>query len=171
MGIGILRAIVGLLFMGHGLQKLKGWFGGPGPEGTGQFFESLGLRPGKRHAVAAGAAETTGGALLALGLLTPLAGALLTGTMATAIKTVHLPNGPWAADGGWEYNAVLIALLFAVTDVGPGRVSLDHRLGTELTGPGWAIAELVAGLGGAAANLQQVEPEAAPPAAPQTAAA
>jgi putative oxidoreductase len=171
MGIGILRAIVGLLFMGHGLQKLKGWFGGPGPEGTGQFFESLGLRPGKRHAVAAGAAETTGGALLALGLLTPLAGALLTGTMATAIKTVHLPNGPWAADGGWEYNAVLIALLFAVTDVGPGRVSLDHRLGTELTGPGWAIAELVAGLGGAAANLQQVEPEAAPPAAPQSAAA
>jgi putative oxidoreductase len=160
MGVAILRAIVGLLFMGHGLQKLKGWFGGPGPEGTGQFFETLGLRPGKRHAVAAGSAEMTGGALLALGLLTPLSAALLTGTMATAIKTVHLPNGPWVAEGGWEYNAVLIALLFAVTDVGPGRLSLDRRLSIELSGPGWAIAELAAGLGGAAANLKQVEPEA-----------
>ena len=95
----ILRMLLGALFMGHGLQKLKGWFGGYGIEGTGQFFESIGLRPGKRHATAAGAAETAGGALLALGLLTPVASAALIGTMATAVKTVHLEKGPWVTRG------------------------------------------------------------------------
>ena len=68
----ILRFVVGGYFFGHGTQKLFGWFGGHGPEGTGQFFESLGMRPGKRHAVAAGAAEAGGGTLLVLGAATPL---------------------------------------------------------------------------------------------------
>jgi putative oxidoreductase len=168
MAIAILRAVIGLLFMGHGLQKLAGWFGGHGPEGTGQFFESVGLRPGKRHAISAGAAETTGGALLALGFLTPLAAALLTGSMTTAVKTVHIDKGPWVAEGGWEYNAVLVAALFAITEAGPGRASLDHKLGINLSGPVWAIAALAAGAGGAAAVLSSVEPEqqtvATPPA-------
>jgi putative oxidoreductase len=168
MAIGILRAVMGLLFMGHGLQKLTGWFGGHGPEGTGQFFESLGLRPGKRHAVSAGMAETTGGALLALGFLTPLSAAMLTGTMATAVKTVHLDKGPWVAEGGWEYNAVLVAALAAITEVGPGPASLDHKLGIDLSGPGWALAALAAGAGGAAAVFASVEEEpqtvATPPA-------
>src|SRR5215210_3774875 len=99
----ILRTLMGVLFMGHGLQKLRGWFGGYGIEGTGQFFESVGLRPGKKHATAAGIAETGGGALLTLGLLTPAGAAALIGVMATAVKTVHLENGPWVSEGGWEY--------------------------------------------------------------------
>src|SRR6266480_4062665 len=99
LGLLVIRVVVGLLFVGHGTQKLFGWFGGYGPEGTGQFFESIGLRPGKRHAVAAGMSETTGGALLALGFLTPVAAALLTGVMATAIRTAHAGKGPWATDG------------------------------------------------------------------------
>jgi putative oxidoreductase len=160
----ILRVLVGALFMGHGLQKLRGWFGGYGIEGTGQFFESVGLRPGKRHATAAGAAETAGGALLALGLLTPVASAALIGVMATAVKTVHMEKGPWVSDGGWEYNAVIIAALAALTETGPGAVSLDRTLGTELSGPFWAFAALAAGLGGAAANLSMTEE------APQTVA-
>src|SRR5215213_3364951 len=91
-----LRGVVGPLFVGHGTQKLFGWFGGHGPDGTGGFFESLGLRPGKRHAIAAGSAETAGGALLTLGAFTPLAQAMITGTMVTAVRKVHAPNGPWA---------------------------------------------------------------------------
>ena len=85
LGLALLRAVVGLLFFGHGTQKLYGWFGGHGPDATGQFFESLGLRPGKRHAISAGAAEAGGGALIALGFLTPAAAAGIIGTMATAI--------------------------------------------------------------------------------------
>jgi putative oxidoreductase len=151
LGTFVLRTVVGVLFMGHGLQKLRGWFGGHGIEGTGQFFEGLGLRPGKRHATAAGAAETAAGALLTLGFLTPAAQALLTGTMTTAIDKVHLRNGPWAAEGGYEYNLVLIAAAFAVTSAGPGALSLDEALGIGMKGDGWAIAGLGAGIGGAAA--------------------
>ena len=92
----LLRLSVGGFFIGHGTQKLFGWFGGHGLDATGQAFESMGLRPGKRNAIAAGAAEAGGGALLALGLATPLAGAALTATMLTAIHRVHLKNGPWA---------------------------------------------------------------------------
>jgi putative oxidoreductase len=72
-------------------------------------MESLQMRPARLNALAAGVTETAGGALLAAGLATPLAAAGLTGVMTTAIRKVDLPNGPWAANGGWEYNAVLIA--------------------------------------------------------------
>src|SRR4029077_3280027 len=94
-GIAILRAVVGGLFIGHGLQKLLGKFGGHGLEGTAGFFEAIGLKPGKVHAPAAAAAEAGGGALLLAGAATPLASAAITGTMAVAIKTVHAPKGPW----------------------------------------------------------------------------
>ena len=90
----LLRLSVGGFFFGHGTQKLFGWFGGHGLDATAECFEQLGLRPGKRNAIAAGAAEAGGGALLALGLATPLAGAALTGTMLTAIDRVHAKNGP-----------------------------------------------------------------------------
>jgi putative oxidoreductase len=151
LGMLVLRTVVGVLFMGHGLQKLRGWFGGHGIEGTGQFLESLGLRPGKKHATAAGAAETTAGALLTLGFLTPAAQAMVTGTMAIAIDKVHFRNGPWSAEGGYEYNLVLIASTFAVTSAGPGALSVDEALGIDTTGAGWALAGLGAGLAGAAA--------------------
>src|SRR3954466_9048756 len=94
-GIAILRAVIGGLFVGHGLQKLTGAFGGHGLEGTAGFFETLGLYPGKHHATAAGATETAGGALLVAGLATPAATAALTGTMTVAIGKVHGRNGVW----------------------------------------------------------------------------
>jgi putative oxidoreductase len=145
-GLALLRIIVGGLFMGHGLQKLAGWFGGYGLEGTGQFFEdSLNLRPGKAHAAAAGAAEAGGGALLAAGLDTPVGAAMLSGTMITAIRKVHAPKGPWNSDGGYEYNLVLLAIVFALSDVGPGKLSLDAAIGREHKGLPWALGQLAAG--------------------------
>ena len=153
LGLAVLRLIVGGLFVGHGMQKLAGMFGGGGLDGTAQAFESLGLRPGKTHAVAAGLAETGGGALLAAGAATPVAATLLSGTMITAISTVHAPKGPWATNGGYEYNLVLMAIVFAVTDVGPGHWSVDASRGRARWGAPWALAQLGAGLAGSLATV------------------
>ena len=134
------RVAIGSLFIGHGTQKLFGWFGGPGPEGTEGMMTSLNLHPPRRNALAAGISETAGGALVVAGLATPLAAAGLIGTMATAIRKVHWANGPWAANGGYEYNVVLIAALTALVETGPGDMSLDALLGRKLSrarvGPG-----------------------------------
>ena len=169
MDIGrlILRGAVGPLFVGHGTQKLFGWFDGHGPDGTGGFFESLGLRPGKRHATAAGVSETLGGALLTLGALTPVAQAVITGTMVTAIRKVHAQNGPWVTQNGFEYNLTLIALTAALTETGPGRPSVDSALfGDGMKGKGWAVAALAAGIAGSYLVTERlVEPAAEP--APQ----
>lgn len=96
------RVLIGGLFIGHGGQKLFGWFGAPGRAGTEGMMESLQMRPAKAHAVAAGVSETVGGALLVAGLATPLAAATITGVMTTAIRKVHAPNGPRTTNGGWE---------------------------------------------------------------------
>jgi putative oxidoreductase len=150
LGRTALRFVIGPLFVGHGTQKLFGWFGGHGLEGTGAFFEQLGLKPGKRHATAAGASETIGGALLTLGALTPVAAGLVTGTMITAIRKVHLAKGPWATNGGYEYNLTLIAAMLALTEAGPGRPSVDAAVFPRLKGNGWALAEFAAAAAGAA---------------------
>jgi len=173
LGLTLLRVLLGGLFIGHGAQKALGKFGGFGPDGTGQFFESMGLRPGKPLALAAGYSEMTGGALLALGWATPLAGTLITGVMTQAIRSVHLDKGPWISDGGWEYPAVIVAGVFAITDVGPGDLSLDHALGTERTGAGWALAQLAAGVGGAYAltALSPAQPQGDGPVESATAGA
>jgi putative oxidoreductase len=113
------------------------------------------------HAAAAGAAETGGGALIALGLATPLGASLLSGTMITAIRKVHAAKGPWASDGGYEYNLVLLAIVFALSDVGPGRLSLDHALGRERKGLSWAIAQLAAGAIGSTVAIQVGERQSA----------
>jgi len=159
------RLLIGGLFVGHGAQKLKGWFGGPGLEGTTGFMTSLELHPGKRNAIAAGVTETAGGALLALGLGTPFAAAALTGTMVTAIRKVHLPNGPWNAEGGWEFNAVLIAAALLITEQGPGPISLDAAWGLERKGLGWALAAGALGVAGSYATVEMGRRNA-PPAAP-----
>jgi putative oxidoreductase len=130
----LLRTTIGMLFVGHGLQKLAGWFGGPGLNATAGGFEKMGMRPGKLHAAAAGVAETGGGALLITGAANPLAGTMLTGVMTTAVEKVHLKNGIWVTKGGFEYNLVLVAALFAVT--------------AEEDGVGWALAQLAAGVAG-----------------------
>jgi putative oxidoreductase len=157
MGRLLARAAIGGLFIGHGTQKLFGWFGGHGPDGTGKFFESLGLRPGKRNALAAGGVEAGGGALLAAGFLTPVASAGLIATMFTAIRKVHGKNGPWSTDGGWEYNAVLIAALLAITEAGPGPLSIDAALDGERRGTALALATLAAGAAGSYAVTQLAE--------------
>src|SRR3954452_15763109 len=162
MFILISRAVIGGVFVGHGMQKLKGWFGGHGLEGTAGFFEQLGLRPGKVHATAAGMAEAGGGALLVMGAATPMAASAITGTMTMAIHKVHAAKGPWVTDGGYEYNLVLMAAVFAITAEGPGAFSVDRRK----WGTAWALAELAAGVGGALALAkfaesrgEEVEPE------------
>ena len=161
LGLTFLRTVIGALFFGHGAQKLFGWFGGHGPEGTGQFFEALGLKPGIKHARAAGAAEAGGGVLLALGLFTPAAAAAIIGVMSTAIRTVHMKNGPWVSDGGYEYNLSLIAIMVALADLGPGDVSLDHALGIEVSGPLVALLALAGGVGGATLMTRSSEAEPA----------
>jgi putative oxidoreductase len=175
VGLTLLRAVVGVLFFGHGTQKLFGWFGGHGLEGTAGFFESIGLKPGRKHATAAGAAEAGGGALLALGFLTPAAAASVIGVMSTAIRKVHAKNGPWVSDGGYEYNLALIAVMVALADVGPGDLSLDHALGIEVKGPLVALLALAAGIGGAVLMTEagSPAPEPTPPATatPETAEA
>ena len=148
LGLTFLRVVIGALFFGHGTQKLYGWFGGHGIEGTAGFFESLGLKPGRRHATAAGAAEAGGGVLIALGFLTPAAAASLIGVMSTAIEKVHLKNGPWAGNGGYEYNLALIAIMVVLADLGPGDFSIDHALGIEVKGPGVAVLALGGGVVG-----------------------
>ena len=162
----ILRGVVGPLFVGHGTQKLFGWFDGHGPDGTAGFFESLGLRPGKRHATAAGVAETAGGALLTLGALTPVASALLSGAMLTAIRKVHIQNGPWVTANGYEYNLTLVALTAALAETGPGRPSVDGALFPSFKGKGWAIAALAAGAAGSYLTTEKLT-EAQAVSAPQ----
>jgi putative oxidoreductase len=161
------RVTIGALFFGHGTQKLKGWFGGHGLDATAGAFEQLGLRPGRRNAIAAGASEAGGGAALALGLATPFASAALIGTMCTAIYRVHLKNGPWVTNQGYEYNLVLILTAALLAELGPGPVSLDHLLGTERSGPGWGLAALAMGGAGAFAAHQLSESAAETPAAPE----
>jgi putative oxidoreductase len=148
LGTLFVRTTIGALFVGHGTQKLFGWFGGHGIEGTGGAFESMGLKPGQRHARAAGAAEAGGGLLLTLGLLTPVAATSIIATMVTAIRKVHAKNGPWVTEGGYEYNLVLIGAMVALADNGPGPFSLDARLFPGLKGTPFALLALAAGTAG-----------------------
>lgn len=151
MGLGklILRATLGGYFFGHGMQKLAGWFGGGGPDGTGEMFEQIGLKPGRESAILAGAAEAGGGSLLALGLFTPAAVSMLTGVMTNAIRHVHAKNGPWVTEGGVEYPVVILAALAALAEDGPGRFSLDEALGLRLRGPVVTALAMAAGAAGA----------------------
>lgn len=144
-GLLAIRLVVGLLLLGHGMQKLLGWFGGHGLAGTGGWFETLGLRPGRSHAMLAGIAEAGGGLLLALGLLTPLACAAIIGVMTTAIATVHWPK-VWVTEGGLEYPLVLLVVAFGIACAGPGSAALDTALGIGLSGAAWGLGVLVVGV-------------------------
>jgi putative oxidoreductase len=138
--------VVGLLFFGHGAQKLFGWFGGHGLSGTGAFFENMGFPQGKRQAFLAGLFEAGGGLLIALGLFTPFAAAAIIAVMTVAVIKVHAAKGVWSQNGGFEYNAVLVAIVFALAGVGAGNWSLDHALSFNLHGTVWALAALGAGI-------------------------
>jgi putative oxidoreductase len=156
MNVGRLlaRIAIGGFFAGHGTQKLFGWWGGPGIENASQTMGKLDLHPPKRNAVAAATAETTGGVLLALGALTPVAASLITSTMLTAIRKVHLSKGPWNTGGGYEYNVVLIAAAAALVDCGPGSPSVDRALGIEAKGSRWTLASLAAGAAGSTLAIE-----------------
>ncbi len=159
------RLFIGGLFMVHGTQKLFGWFDGPGLDKFAGIMEQLGMKPGRRNALAAGVAEAGGGAAIALGAFTPLAAASLIGTMVTAIRTVHLEKGFFATNGGYEFNLTLIAALLILVDGGPGELSLDSALGIHETGPGWALTAAALGVAGstlAMAAGAAGTPEAAP---------
>jgi putative oxidoreductase len=148
------HVIVGLLLVGHGLQKLMGAFGGHGLRGTAHMMDSLGLRPPRVHAIAAGCAETTGGTLLALGLLTPIGAAFIIAVMLTAALTAHAGKGLWVTEGGFELPLTNAAIAFALAGAGPGEWSLDYALGLDMTGAGWALGALAVGvLGGLTAVL------------------
>ena len=166
LGALALRGTIGPLFVGHGTQKLFGWFDGPGLDGVSGMMEKLELRPARRHALLAALAETVGGALLTLGAFTPAATAMLTGSMTTAIRKVHGSKGPWVTGGGWEYNAVLIAAMAALTDNGAGPLSVDSARLSSLRGPVWAAAAVAAGVAGS--YLAERPPFNAPAPEPET---
>jgi putative oxidoreductase len=164
VGLLVLRLVVGAVFIGHGTQKLFGWFGGYGIAGTGGFLESLGYRPGKHFAALGGLAEAGGGLLLMLGLFTPLAAAAIIAMMINAIFAVHFENGAWAQNNGFEYPLVLAVAAAAIALGDGGTASLDSALGLDLGGV-WAVIGIafgvVAGAVTAATRRVEGEPEAA----------
>jgi len=128
----IVRLLIGLGLAAHGAQKLFGWFGGYGLAGTGGYFEGLGFKPGKLFAGAAGLGEMTGGLLVALGLFGALGPAIVLAVMLVAVLTVHVKNGFFTANNGWELPALYIGGAFALPFVGFGAYSLDRALGLTL---------------------------------------
>jgi putative oxidoreductase len=145
VGLLLIRLVVGLTVATHGIQKLTRRFGGHGISGTGEAFEQMGFRPGRRFAVLAGLTELGGGLLLATGLLTPLGVAGIVGMMLAAICYVHHPHGFFVQSGGFEYPLVLAVSAAAIALTGPGRYSIDHVLGWSLSGWTWFIAAVGAG--------------------------
>ena len=146
-GLLLLRVIVGGTMFGHGAQKLFGWFGGPGPRGTGGFFGQLGFRAPLAMAVAAGLAEASG-LLLAAGFVTPLASLAIAVVMLNAIATVHWPKGFWNSNGGYEFNLTLLTVGVAIAAIGPGRFSIDRAIGWDdnISGVWWGVGVLAAAL-------------------------
>jgi putative oxidoreductase len=143
------RIALGGALAAHGTQKLFGWFGGHGIAGTAGFFESVGFKPGKLNAYAAGIGEAGGGTLLALGLATPAAGAAVAGTMVVA-ASMHKDKGWFAQNGGYEFPAVLGLAGAALALGGPGQLSLDAALDHRLNRP-WMQATALVGVIPAAA--------------------
>jgi putative oxidoreductase len=127
-----LRIPIGIIFMAHGAQKLFGAFGGYGLEGTGQWMASIGLEPGYLMALMAGSAEFFGGLFILLGLLTRPAAAVLALTMIVAIASVHLANGLFMANNGYEFGLALLAASVSLFLSGSGNISVDRLLSKKL---------------------------------------
>lgn len=128
----ILRAPIGLILAAHGAQKLFAWFGGYGLDGTGQWMESIGLTPGYLMAVLAGSAEFFGGLALLLGLFTRPAAVVVAFAMLIAIFSVHIGNGLFLANNGYEYGLTLFVVLVAIAVQGGGRFSIDNLIFKKL---------------------------------------
>jgi putative oxidoreductase len=160
-GLLLIRVVLGVIMVAHGAQKLFGWFGGHGLSGTGSGLESMGLKPGRVYAAVNGLAEFGGGALLVLGLLTPLGAATVAGVMFVAIATVHWRNGFFNTRGGYEFNLLIVATAIALAITGPGEISIDRLAGWTLSGPAWGLAALVisAAAAGSVLALRKRQPE------------
>jgi putative oxidoreductase len=150
LGLFVIHVVVGAFVAAHGAQKLFGVLGGFGLEGTGQYLEGFGLRPGKPFALAAGSAELFGGLAFAAGFLTPVAAALIAATMLVAARTDHRGKGFWIYNGGFEYALTNAAVAIGVAINGAGEWSLDHAIGWDVSGLAWGLGALgVAALGAA----------------------
>ena len=153
-GLLVLRLVVGLSMAAHASQKLFGWFGGHGLAGTSGFFETLGFRPGRLFALAAGATELVSGILIALGFLGPIGSALMLSVMIVAALTVHWKNGFFASAGGIELTVLFGVAAVALAFTGFGQFSLDALTGLDtFFTPTDAIAALAVGVIGAIGNL------------------
>lgn len=126
VGLLLLRVVLGLTIAAHGAQKLFGWFGGDGLSATGKAFAGMGYPAGKAMATVAGLTETLGGLGLVLGLLTPLAGAAVLGTMINAVTTTA--SGGFFAPDGVEYPMLMGAGAATLALTGPGRYAVDRLL-------------------------------------------
>lgn len=145
LGLLILRLSLGPMLVLHGWNKV---FGAGGLAGTQGWFESLGLRPAWLHARVAPLNEIGAGVLMTLGLLNGLAAMAFVGLMLVATFTDHRGKGYFVFKGGWEYTVLVAMVAVAIAALGPGEWSLDHAVGLDLAGAGWAVA---AAVGGAAA--------------------
>ncbi len=143
-GLLLLRLVVGLLFFGHGAQKVFGWFGGKGMAGQRTMMERLGLQPLGLWAWISGLGELLGGLGLAAGLLTPLAATLIIGAMLVAIIKVHWPNGLWNTNRGIEFPLTLATVAFVIGLTGPGIYSFDYALKLALPEPATYLVALAA---------------------------
>jgi putative oxidoreductase len=128
----VLRIPAGIIFTAHGAQKLFGWFGGYGLEGTGQWMDSVGLAPGYLMALLAGAAEFFGGLALIAGLMVRPGAAALAVAMAVAIFSVHIGKGLFVAQNGYEFALALFAITVSLVVSGAGRGSVDQALSRRL---------------------------------------
>lgn len=144
----ILRVVLGLIFIGHGTQKLFSWFGGRGINATGTFFSKIGFYPGSLWASVAGLAEALGGLGLALGLFTPIAAAAIASVMLMAIVKVHWSKGFWNTKGGIEFPLLNMTISTLIGLAGSGAYSLDNLLNIPLPMPWAFIISMVIGIFG-----------------------
>lgn len=152
-GVLLLRVTAGLMLIGHGLQKLFGILSGDGLTGTTKFFASLGYQPAEVFAVVGGCTELVGGALLTLGLFTPLATTMVVAMMTNAVIADIVIIGFWSQFAGAEYPMVLALAAIAVAGTGPRRYSLDRSRGWANGGIRPMLVTAALGLGGAGTVL------------------
>jgi putative oxidoreductase len=153
VGLLILRLGLGGLMIGHGAQKLLGWWHGHGLEGTGQMMEKLEMRPGRPWAMLAGSSELAGGGLTALGALNPLGPLAILGVMVMATVKAHADRPVWATEGGAELPVTNSIIALTLLTCGPGKLSIDALLGLKMS-PVSQTVIVLAGIGALVAGMQ-----------------